>query len=160
MTDGGSANEQVVLLDPTLKVVDAVARSLPVESSSAITTSTAGGQCTSRSFDLDTMNINYESIGESAGRGNSYARRVDGDCGWLKDTRESGNATNNTGDYSSSVTYSFYYINSMACPDDGKVAVTVHANDYTNVFPMSYILAFDSDSDAVFETTDSYTYGR
>ncbi len=159
MTDGGSASEQVVLLDPNLNVIDAVVRGLPPESSSAITTSTVGGQCTSRSFDLDTMNINYETIGESAGRGNSFARKIDGDCGWVKDTHESGNATNNTGGYSSSVTYSFYYLKSMACPNDGSIAVTVHASSYTDVFPMSYILAFDSDSDGVFETTDSYTYG-
>ncbi len=159
MTDGGAANEQLVLFDPNLNVVDAVARSLPVESSSLITTSTVGGNCTSQTFDLDLMTINYETIGESAGRGNSFARRLDGDCGWVKDPQQSGNATNNTPGDISDISYSFYYTKSQACPDDGSIAVIVHANDYSNVFPMSYILAFDTDGDGIFETTDSYTTG-
>src|SRR5438270_8747676 len=37
-TDGGMATEQVVLLNPNLKVVDAVVRALPGEPSSTITT--------------------------------------------------------------------------------------------------------------------------
>ena len=159
LTDGGSANEQLVLLDPNLNLVDAVARSLPVETASLITTSTVGGNCTSQIFDLDLMTINYETIGESAGRGNSFARRLDGDCGWVKDPQQSGNATNNTPGDLSDISYSFYYIKSEACPDDGSIAVTVHATDYGNVFPMSYTLAFDTDGDGVFEITDSYTTG-
>ncbi|HWR32701.1 MAG TPA: lamin tail domain-containing protein [Chitinophagaceae bacterium] len=158
LTDGGSANEQLVLLDPNLKIIDAVARSLPVETSSQITTSTASGQCTALVFDLDSMTINYETIGESAGRGNSFARKLDGDCGWVKDPQQSANATNNTPGDASDVTYSFYYLNALACPDDGSISVTVHASDYSDVFPMSYILAFDSDSDGVFESTDTYIY--
>lgn len=157
MTDGGGASEQLVLLDPTLKVIDAVVRSSP-ETSSAITTSTAGGQCTSRSFDLDTMTIDYETIGESAGRGNSFSRKLDGDCHWLKDTHESGNASNNHPGDVSDVTYSFNYTQTQACPDNGSVAVTVSASDYSDVFAMSYILAFDSDSNDIFEFTDSYIY--
>ena len=157
MTDGGSASEQVVLLDPNLKVVDAVARAT-AEPSSPITTSNLGGACTSKTFDLDTMNVVYETIGESAGRGNSFARKLDGDCGWLKDTQESGNATNNTAGTSSAVTYSFNYTKTQACSNDGSVAITVQASSYADVFPMSYILAYDSDSNGVFGITDSYTY--
>lgn len=159
LTDGGSANEQVVLLDPFLNVIDAVVRSLPVESSSLISSSTAGGNCLPRVFDLDLLTINYETIGESAGRGNSFARRLDGDCGWVKDPQQSGNATNNTPGDVSDVTYSFQYIQSTACPDNGSILVTVHASSYGNVFPMSYTLAFDTDKDGIFETTDSYTNG-
>lgn len=159
MTDGGSANEQLVLLDPQLNVIDAVARSLPVESSALITPSSNGGTCTTGSFDLDLMSINYETIGESAGRGNSFARRLDGDCGWVKDPQQSGNATNNTPGDVSDVSYSFFYTNAMACPDNGSIAITVHAADYSNVFPMSYTLAFDTDGDGIFESTDSYTTG-
>ncbi len=159
LTDGGSANEQVVLLDPGLNVIDAVARSLPVESSSLIETSDMGGNCTIQTFDLDNMSITYETIGESAGRGNSFARRLDGDCGWVKDPQQSGNATNNTPGDQSDVSYNFTYINSLACPDDGSVAVTVQANGYDDIFPMNYILAYDADSNAVFDLNDSYTYG-
>ena len=158
LTDGGTANEQLVLMDPALNIVDAVARSLPVETSSQITSSDAGGQCTAQVFNLDSMTINYETIGESAGRGNSFARKLDGDCGWVKDPQQSANATNNTPGDASDVTYSFNYINSIACPDDGSISVTVHASNYSDVFPMSYILAFDSDSDGVFESTDTYIY--
>ena len=159
LTDGGSANEQLVLMDPALNIVDAVARSLPVEPSALITTSTAGGACASRMFDLDLMTINYETIGESAGRGNSFARRLDGDCGWVKDPQQSGNATNNTPGDVSDVSYSFFYTNPLACPDDGSIAITVHASDYSNVFPMTYTLAFDTDGDGIFEMTDTYTTG-
>lgn len=159
LTDGGSANEQLVLMDPALNIVDAVARSLPVETAALITTSTAGASCLPRVFDLDLMTINYETIGESAGRGNSFARRLDGDCGWLKDPQQSGNATNNTPGDVSDVSYSFFYTNPLACPANGSIAVTVHANDYSNVFPMSYTLAFDTDEDGIFEVTDSYTTG-
>ncbi len=159
MTDGGSANEQLVLFDASMNVIDAVARSLPVETSSLITSSTVGGGCTSQIFDLDLITINYETIGESAGRGNSFARRLDGDCGWVKDPQQSGNATNNTPGDVSDISYSFFYTKSQACPDDGSIAVTVHAADYSNVFPMSYTLAYDTDGDGIFETTDSYTNG-
>jgi Lamin Tail Domain len=38
LTDGGSANEQLVLLGPALEVIDAVARNMPVETSVDITT--------------------------------------------------------------------------------------------------------------------------
>ena len=158
-TDGGSANEQVVLLDPSLNVVDALVRSLPVEPSALITTSTISGQCTSRTFDLDLMSINYETIGESTGRGNSFARKLDGDCGWVKDPQQSAHATNNTPGEASDVQYSFNYTKSQACPNDGSVAVTVTASSYVDVFPMSYTLAFDTDADGVFETSDSYTNG-
>ena len=158
LTDGGTANEQVVLLDPALKVLDAVARSLPVEISSSITTSTIGGQCTSQTFDLDLMSINYETIGESAGRGNSFARRLDGDCGWVKDPQQSANATNNTPGDVSSVSYSLTYTEVLACPK-GSIVISVNASSYTDIFPMHYTLGFDSDSDGVFEMTDQYTTG-
>jgi hypothetical protein len=159
MTDGGSANEQVVLLDPNLNVMDAVARSLPVESSSTITTSTIGGQCTAKTFNLDSMAITYESIGESAGRGNSFARKLDGDCGWLKDPQQSANATNNTPGATSDVNYSFNITKAQTCSGNGSVAVTVTTPDYSVVFPMTYILAFDSNGDGIFDLSDSYTYG-
>ncbi|MEO7924110.1 MAG: lamin tail domain-containing protein [Chitinophagaceae bacterium] len=159
MTDGGSANEQLVLFDANFAVIDAVARSLPVETASLITSSTNGGVCTAHTFDLDLLSISYETIGESAGRGNSFARRLDGDCGWVKDPQQSGNATNNTPGDISDVSYSFFYTRSQACPNNGSIAVTVHASDYSNVFPMSYTLAFDTDGDGIFEITDSYTTG-
>jgi hypothetical protein len=159
LTDGGSGNEQLVLLDPNLNVIDAVARSLPVETASLITTSGMGGLCTPKSFDLDLMVINYETIGESAGRGNSFARRLDGDCGWVKDPQQSAHATNNTPGDVSDVQYSFAVTKAQACPNDGSVQVTVLASSYTNIFPMSYTLAYDTDGDGIFELTDSYTYG-
>jgi hypothetical protein len=158
-TDGGSASEQVVLLSPTLFIVDAVVRTLPVEPSALITTSTVGGLCTSGSFDLDLMAINYETIGESAGRGNSFARRLDGDCGWVKDPQQSANATNNTPGESSDVDYDFAVINASTCSNTGTVDVIVNASSYTNIFPLNYTLAYDTDNDFAFELTDQYTNG-
>ncbi|TAH04312.1 MAG: T9SS C-terminal target domain-containing protein [Sphingobacteriales bacterium] len=156
-TDGGSASEQVVLLSPTLSVVDAVVRDLPVESSSLITTSSAGGSCASQSFDLDLMALTYETIGESAGRGNSFARRLDGDCGWVKDTQQSGGETNNTSGDNSDITASLTILQSTSCSNNGAVDILFSGSG--SIFPVSYILGYDTDNDQVFESTDSYTNG-
>jgi len=158
-TDGGSANEQVVLLSPTLTVVDAVVRSLPVEPSALITTSNLGGQCVSKTFDLDLISINYETIGESAGRGNSFARKLDGDCGWLKDPQQSAGGTNNTPSETSDVDYDFAVTNATNCSNNGSVEVIVNGSNASSLFPLNYTLAYDSDNDFVFELTDNYTNG-
>ncbi|MEN9524935.1 MAG: hypothetical protein RLZZ256_319 [Bacteroidota bacterium] len=159
-TDGGSANEQVVLLDPQLNIVDAVARSLPVESNSTITTNAPlWSSCTSQTFNLNTLNVVYETIGASAGRGNSFARTTDGDCGWVKDPQQSAGATNNRGGEVQDVQYNFYYVKASTCGRDGKVAVTVSAPDFAGVFPMSYILALDSNKNGQFDANDQYISG-
>jgi hypothetical protein len=81
LVNGGSSNEKVVLLDPNLNVLDAVSRSSTPSSSVSITTATAGGACTANTFNLGTMGVAYESINIATGIDNSFARRVDGDCG-------------------------------------------------------------------------------
>jgi hypothetical protein len=161
LTDGGSANEQIVFLDPSLKVVDAVSRDLPVETSSALTSSTVSGGCVSKHFDLDTMTINYETIGESAGRGNSFARKVNGDCDWDKDPMQSGGTTNNKNNgTTSSLTAVLNVSNANACNSDGSVNVSFSGvSNYSTIFPMNYILGKDVDSNSVFNTTDTYTIG-
>ena len=160
MTDGGSATEQLVLLDPNLNVVDAVARSLPVESSSNITTSSAGGACTTKTFDLDNMSISYETIGESAGRGNSIARELDGDCKWVKDTQKSGHHSNNTSGAVSAVSYALTYTEARACSGTlGSIVVSVSGSNVSSIFPMSYTLAYDADSNGVYNFSDTYTTG-
>jgi hypothetical protein len=158
-TDGGMAGEQVVLLSPALTVVDAVIRTLPVEPSALITTSSLGGQCVPKIFNLDLMAISYETIGQSAGRGNSFARKLDGDCGWVKDPQQSAAATNNTPNVTSDVTYNFGLTNASTCTNTGALSVIVNAANVANVFPLNYTLAFDTDNDFVWETTDLYTNG-
>lgn len=158
-TDGGSASEQVVLLSPTLTVVDAVIRSLPVEPSSLITTSSLGLQCTPKIFNLDLMGITYETIGESAGRGNSFARKLDGDCGWVKDPQQSAGGTNNTPSETADVDYDFAVTNATNCSNNGSVEVIVNGSNAASLFPLNYTLAYDSDDDLVFELTDVYTNG-
>jgi hypothetical protein len=160
MTDGGSANEQIVLFDPNLKVIDAVARSTPVETASAIATSTVSGGCTSKSYDLDTMTISYETIGESAGRGNSFARKLNGDCDWDKDPQQSAGATNNKGGTASSLSSVLTITNPTTCPGTGSIAVSfTGVSDYSTIFPVQYILAKDIDSNNVFNLADTYTNG-
>jgi hypothetical protein len=158
-TDGGNANEQVVLLDPNLNIVDAVVRDFPAEPSSLITTAAAG--CASQSFDLDLMNINYETLGMSTGRGNSFARKLDGDCGWVKDPQQSGNATNNTSGDVSAVNYSLTVVKSMDCDSThGSIDIFVNTGSYSGpLFPMSYTIALDINNDGVFDFSDSYSYG-
>jgi Secretion system C-terminal sorting domain len=161
-TDGGNANEQVVLLDPSLKVVDAVVRSLPAESSSTITTANMPGGCGPKTFNLDSMKIPYETLGMSTGRGNSFARKLDGDCGWEKDPQQSANATNNTSGGTSDVTYSMTLVQSMDCGGThGAVDIYVNAGStgYAALYPMNYTVAYDANKDGKFDFSDTYTYG-
>jgi hypothetical protein len=159
LTDGGMASEQVVLLAPDLTVADAVVRKLPAESSSLITTSTVGGQFAPKIFNLSLMSITYEEIGESAGRANSFARKLDGDCGWEKDPQQSGHATNNTHGGVSDVSYSFGITNALDCALNGSVSIAINGTNVASLFPMNYILGYDTDNDNIFELTDSYING-
>jgi hypothetical protein len=161
LTDGGSANEQVVFLDPNLKVVDAVVRDLPAETSSALTSSTVSGGCASKHFDLDTMTINYETIGESAGRGNSFARKVNGDCDWDKDPMQSGGTTNNKNNGTTSSLNSILTVsNADGCANTGSINISfTGVSNYSTIFPMNYILGKDADGNTVFNTNDTYVIG-
>lgn len=156
-TDGGFANEQMVLLDPMGKVVDAVVRALPVEASSTIT-SKALGTCKPFTFNLGTMGIEYETIGESAGRGNSIARKLDGDCGWVKDTQQTGGETNNTPGARSPFTLSMFITEDPFCMF-GSARFVVDQNPASFWFPVDYILAYDADGDGMFTWNDTYTNG-
>lgn len=156
MTDGGGSNEQVILLDPSLKVIDAVVRSLPAESSSIITTSSLGGLLPVKILDLTSMLFSYETIGESVGRGNSMARRVDGGCGWIKDTQESAGDFNNTGAVVSELDASLYYVSPSTCLNTGNVVVTVNN---ALLFPINYTLAKDVDGNYQYDLNDSYQTG-
>lgn len=157
LQDGGNANEKVVLLDAEGGVVDAVTRKTPATASDLLTT--AGGTCTPRTFDLDNLSISYESLGLSTGVDNSFARTVDGDCSWEKTTAISPGTANQTGK-TSSATYSFSTISASECASTaGRVSISVSAADVASLFPMSYILGYDVDSNGVFDDTDRYTYG-
>lgn len=156
-TDGGTASEQLVLLDPTLKVIDAVVRDIDLKEPSATLTTGASSGCAAQTFNLDQMTIHYEMIGESAGRGNSFARTVDGDCQWVKDTRQSANASNTKSGETSTVTYTLTYINAKECNSTkGAIAITPSTED---AFPISYTLAFDADGNNEFTLSDTYTSG-
>ena len=159
-TDGGMANEQVVLLDPNNNVVDAVLREFPQETSSLINNNTLGGLCPAGSFDLDLMPITYERIGESAGRGNSFGRKLDGDCGWLKTPPQSANAPNDTHDNTPSLNAQLQIIKSTNCLGiGGSVSVSFNGPSAGSVFPLKYILALDKDSNNVFNLVDTYING-
>jgi hypothetical protein len=160
MKDGGNANEKIVLLDPSLNVVDAVVRDITKPSPSvSITSKGLSGGCTSKTFDLASMDIRYEDIGQSTGVNNSYARRVDGDCGWVKTTAISAHAPNKTSS-SSSATYEFSTLTASECNGTtGSIAISVNASNLAPLFPMNYTLAFDKDSNSVFNLNDEYLYG-
>jgi len=159
LQNGGSANEKVVLLDPNLNVVDAVTRNVPVSSSVSITTPNLSGGCSGKTFDLSTMSINYEAIGSSTGIDNSFARKVDGDCGWLKTTAISADAPNKTGS-TSSASYSFSTLSASNCQTtQGSISIQVSASDVNSLFPMNYTLAYDVDSNNLFNSIDQYTNG-
>ncbi|HTE23634.1 lamin tail domain-containing protein [Flavitalea sp.] len=158
LRNGGGANEKIVLMDPSGNVLDAVSRSTP-SASVAITTSSIGGACTATTFDLDGMAISYEFIGISTGIDNSYSRRVDGDCGWVKTTAISAGAPNKTGS-TSSANYTFTTLNASQCSGStGSISIGVSAPDLASLFPMTYLLAFDANANNVFEDTDIYSSG-
>lgn len=158
LQNGGNANEKVVLLDPNLNVIDAVSRYATPSSSVAIITSSNGG-CTSKTFDLDLMGITYESIDNSTGIDNSFARKVDGDCGWVKTTAISANAPNKTGN-TSSASYNFSTISASDCQSTtGSISIGVSATNVSSLFPMSYTLAQDKDNNYIYNTSDQYLFG-
>lgn len=159
MTDGGSASEQLVLMDGAGNVVDAVVRS-SAEASANITSSSAG-TCTPLTFDLDLKSFTYETIGVNAGRGNTFSRITDGDCGWNRDSKQSAKASNfSTGD-ASDITYELDIVSATQCGSVyGSVEIHVKHHDYTMVFPMTYTISFDSDNDGDFDFADQYTFGN
>ncbi|MEO6328299.1 MAG: T9SS type A sorting domain-containing protein [Ginsengibacter sp.] len=160
LTDGGAAVDPIVFFDADLNVVDAVVRKLPAEPSTPITSGSIAGACDSKVFNLDTMSINYETIGQSAGRGNSFAREIDGDCVWVKDPQQSGGTTNNTGGSASSLPAVLSVTNVNSCNNNGKVSVSfIGVSNYSGIFPVDYILAFDADSNNVFDLNDTYING-
>ncbi len=156
-TDGGSASEQVVLLSPTGQMVDAVQRQYPGEPSSTVSTKSIPG-CSPFTFNLTFMGIDYETIGESTGRGNSIARKLDGDCGWVKDTQQTGSQTNNTPSERYSFTMSMYITEDLYCAG-GTARFVVDQNPASYWFPVDYILGYDADGDGKFTFSDTYTTG-
>lgn len=159
MQNGGNANEKIILLDPNLNVVDAVSRDIPVTASIPITTASLGGGCSSRTFDLDTISISYESINNSTGIDNSFARKVDGDCGWVKTTAISAHAANKTGS-SASATYDFTAVSTSQCGQTaGSISIQVNASNVAAFFPMNYTLGYDINQNELFDANDQYLYG-
>lgn len=157
MTDGGSSNTPLVLLDTRFTVIDAVVRSLPAEPSTVITSATIPRGCVGRIFNLGQMPVAYETLGMSAGRGNSFARRLDGDCGWLKEPQQSGNASNNHDGIASDISYEFNLLNATNCNGlGGKVAINVRYSDYASIFPMTYTIALDSNKNGMLDMDDQY----
>ena len=157
LTDGGGSSEQVVLLDPSLNVIDAVVR-VNAESSSSITTSSIGG-CTPKTYDLDNMSINYETIGQSDGRGNSMARETDGGCAWLKDTQQSAGDNNNTFSSDPNLDGTVVTNDVGTCSGTGTATIYIYTTPYSNIFPINYILARDANNNGLYDATDSYSSG-
>lgn len=160
LTDGGAAGEQLVLFNPSGTIIDAVVRKLTeIETSSQITTRNLG-TCTSFTFDLDDLSIIYEEIGESQGRGNSFARKLDGDCVWVKETQQNGGVTNNAAGEAATLTMTETYTMNQNCTS-GNATFTVTNTTPTpaTFFPFTYILGFDNNGDGIFGTGDLFTNG-
>jgi hypothetical protein len=157
MTDGGNGSEQLVLLDPNLSIVDAIVRDVPESSSTITTASTAG--CSSKTFNLSTMRVRYERVGESQGRANSFARKVNGGCGWLKDTQQSPGQDNNTTGNTPQFTASVTTVQPVDCTEKGMASIQILNANYSTVFPMKYLLGKDIDSNSVYNEFDLYSSG-
>ncbi|GAA4335970.1 lamin tail domain-containing protein [Flaviaesturariibacter amylovorans] len=162
MPDGGNGNPNMVLFDASMNVVDAVTRSTPAPAVSTITTSSVSSQCVRKTFDLDNLTLNYEVLGMSTGQANSFARRLDGDCEWIKQPQISAGANNNkTSGGTSSITYSMNIVNAMdyCTGQRGAVTITASGSNISTFFPMEYTIAYDADGNGVFDFSDTYTYG-
>jgi hypothetical protein len=129
------------------------------EPSALITTSSVGGICDPKVFDLDNMIIDYEILGMSTGRGNSFARKLDGDCGWVKDPQQSGHATNNTPGETSDVTYELTLLTPMSCNSDGAIAINVVGGIVSEIFPMNYTIVHDENNNGIIDFDDQYLSG-
>ena len=158
MTDGGSASEQLVMFNAAGIVVDAVTRKVSsIETSSTITTSSAGS-CGTFTFDLDLLNITYEEIGESQGRGNSFARYTDGDCKWVKETQQNGGTTNNQTGEAATLNMSLVTTLNLNCIT-GNAVFTVNNSSPSTYFPITYTLGYDANGNGQFNAQDIYTTG-
>ena len=158
MTDGGSAGEQLVLFNPNGIIVDAVVRKMEsIESSSVITTS-AAGFCNPFTFNLDNLTINYEEIGESQGRGNSFARIIDGDCKWEKESWQNAGQTNKNNGETSTLSMTMLTTLNLNCIT-GNAVFTVTSPSPATYFPMTYTLGYDNNQDGRFTSNDIYANG-
>jgi hypothetical protein len=167
MTDGSGGGapgsedkgEQLVLLNPQGQVIDAVVRKLEtIEPSSTITTAAmTNAGCTPFTFDLSTMNITYEIIGEATGNGNSFARETDGNCDWDKETQQNGGDSNGGGTNTTLTMTQTVSLN-LNC-SSGNVEFTITSPSPATYFPFSYILGFNSDGNVNFTSNDTFTNG-
>ena len=146
------------MFNPAGKVIDAVVRKLTgIESSNLITTSSAGS-CGTFTFDLDNLNIVYEEIGESQGRGNSFARIIDGDCVWVKETQQNGGTTNSSAGEASSLSMSMVTTLNLNCIT-GNAVFTLNNTSPATYFPMTYTLGYDNNGNGQFTGEDTYSSG-
>lgn len=153
--DGGGSKDPVVLLDRDLKVVDAVARTIPTGTSKSITTLSSINGCGPKTFSLTHAQIPYETIDVANGRANTYARSIDGSCTWIKDPKQTPGASNGTGT-GTTISYDLTYIKPMAC--EGNLgAVSIRVTPET-AFPLNYIFAYDG-NDGQFSLEDLYVHG-
>lgn len=157
-SQGGNASEQIVLLSPTLQVIDALVNKDP-EPSSPITTSSLGGACSSVTFDLDTMNIGYERMNVSTGNANAYGRKLNGTCAWEKQTATTPGTENNAGGTTYSYSVSFAVTNATACPNTGEATAIIQTSSPSTVYPIQYTLARDANLNYEYDINDDYWVG-
>jgi hypothetical protein len=158
LTNGGTASEQIVLFNSAMQVIDAVVRSTAnKETSTTITTVSAGG-CSTFTFNLDNMVIDYEQINPSQGNGNSYARNVDGSCTWIKEPAQSGGDPNSVGEESTGLSIQEIITTNPGCTS-GNAIYTVLNTTPSSYFPFNYTLGFDSNGDGMISSSDHFNTG-
>lgn len=158
LTNGGTASEQLVLFNPLMQVIDAVVRNVKSKESSATITTVSAGGCSTFTFNLDNMTIDYEEINPSQGNGNSYARNVDGSCTWIKEPLQNAGDPNGAGTEMSSLSIQEIITTNPGCTS-GNAVYTVLNTSPSSYFPFNYTLGFDSNGDGVFTSEDNFSYG-
>jgi hypothetical protein len=98
------------------------------------------------------MNISYETVGEATGSSNSYSRKVDGDCLWMKETQQSANETNQLQNEQGSVVYNLAVYRAMDCDNRaGAISIGIEGSNASSFFPMNYELAYAKDHNTSFD---------
>ncbi|MFZ9660878.1 MAG: lamin tail domain-containing protein [Chitinophagaceae bacterium] len=160
MTDGGFSTESMVLMTDAGVVVDALGRGIPPPAET-ITTAEMNG-CAPFTFNLDEMNISYEPIIPSTGRGNSIARVNNGDCEWHKETHQNAGENNSLLDPNNSK-YPFrvamFITEDLNCTS-GNARFLVTSEPIEEYFPLNYIMGRDLDGDGVYTFADAYWTGQ
>ncbi|MBM3445972.1 MAG: T9SS type A sorting domain-containing protein [Bacteroidetes bacterium] len=103
-------------------------------------------------------NTSVESILNTTGKGNYFARKTDGDCIWQLEAAHTAGASNTKIGNNASIQISKLVAMNTNCIS-GKVNFTVENSNAASFFTMNYIIGFDANNDGKFNGKDPFEKG-